>query len=304
MKTVFLFLLFSICCFAQNSVSNDSICTKKIKLKNPILLDEKLVETSGLLFWDNRFWTHNDDTDTNLYALDPENGAVLETYNLPNVKNTDWEEISQDATHLYLGDFGNNANGNRSDLHILKIEKKSLLEHNPLIETIAFRYPNQTILNLKSRKNDFDCEAFVVDKDSIYLFTKEWISKKTTVYSLPKQAGNYIAIQKKNFEIHGLVTGATYLEDKKIVALCGYTKKGSPFVNLFYDFNGTDFFSGKNRKIKLKPRFHQIEGICTLDGLHYFVTNEQMKLALINRPQAMYQLDFSSFLKGDVMSKK
>jgi hypothetical protein len=297
MKPIHFLLLLSVFCNAQK-VENQDSKSKKIAFPNPIVLDKKLPETSGLVFFNNWLWTHNDDTDTNLYALDPDNGNIVETFALPNVTNTDWEEIAQDATHLFVGDFGNNGHGNRRDLHILKIEKKSLLAHHPVIETIAFSYPNQTFGDSKSRKNNFDCEAFITTRDSIYLFTKERKSKKTTVYALPKLAGNYLAHPKESFNIKGLVTGATYLEDKKIMALCGYTQNGNPFVDLFYDFEAHSFFSGKNKKIKLKPRFHQIEGIATKDGLHYFVSSEAIKTALINRTQALYKFDFSAFLNG------
>ena len=38
-------------------------------------------------------------------------------------ENVDWEDITQDETHIYIADFGNN-NGNRTDLKIYKILKQ------------------------------------------------------------------------------------------------------------------------------------------------------------------------------------
>ena len=76
---------------AKATVNDGSCIYKKerINLTHSFILNPKLKETSGLIQWNNRLWTHNDDTDTNLYALDTVKGEILETYNLPKVTNTD-----------------------------------------------------------------------------------------------------------------------------------------------------------------------------------------------------------------------
>jgi hypothetical protein len=280
---------------------NDGSCLYEkttLSLKQSITLDGQLVETSGLICWNNRLWTHNDDTDTHLYALDTISGNILETYNLPNVVNNDWEEISQDDNHLYLGDFGNNAHGNRKNLNILKIEKKSLLANTPIIERINFKYQDQNNFEKKKSNNtDFDCEAFIVSNDSIYLFTKEWKSKKTTIYTLPKQSGDYIASRKASFDVQGLITGVTYIATQNKLVFCGYTSNGQPFLYLFYDFKEHQFFSGNKRKIILRPKFQQIEGISSSDGFHYYLTNEHLKFLTIDDPQKLQLINLTTFFK-------
>ncbi len=257
-----------------------------------IKLDNKLKQTSGLIKWNNTFWTHNDDTDTNLYALDTISGKILSTYAIANVTNTDWEEIQQDDNHIYIGDFGNNAKGNRTDLNILKIDKQTLLAGSPVVEKINFSYDNQKNFDeQKANLTNFDCEAFVVSKDSIYLFTKQWLDKSTSIFVLPKLSGSYAAKFKSNFKIKGLVTGANFIEHKNQLALCGYTRDGKPFITIFYDFVGFDFFSGKVKKIKIKPRFLQIEAINSQDGNTYHLTCEHLKFLTINKPQQLLQLD-------------
>lgn len=278
---------------------NDGSCQFKKTKIDPIEsfdLDKKLNETSGLIQWNNRLWTHNDDTDTNLYALDTINGSILETYNLPNVVNTDWEEISQDEKYLYVGDFGNNK-GNRTNLHILRVEKKSLLERKPIIDTIAYKYPNQINFGKqKTKTTNFDCEALIITNDSIYLFSKEWKNKQTTIYALPKIPGNYIAYKKDSFNVKGVITGVNYLPSKKIIVLCGYTKKGKSFLHLFYDFNNNNFFSANHRKLNFNFNFQQIEGVSTRDGLKYYITNENLKFLTVNNPQKMHILDLRDYL--------
>ncbi|KAF2328923.1 T9SS C-terminal target domain-containing protein [Flavobacterium ginsenosidimutans] len=279
---------------------NDGNCNYKnlhLKPEYSIRLSDSIKETSGLIAFENLLWTHNDDHDTTIYGL-YSLGKIKKKIVLPEVINHDWEEIAQDSTHIFIGDFGNNYSGNRTDLKILKIEKKSFLEESPKIETISFTYSDQTDFSpSKPNKTDFDCEAFIVSKDSIYLFTKQWKTSKTTIYVLSKESGSQIAKLKSTLDTKGLVTGATYLENKKLIALCGYIKVGKPFLYLLYDFKDHDFLSGNKRRIDLKLPFHQIEGITTKDGLHYFLTNESLvRKPVINVPQQIHYFDLSSIL--------
>jgi len=76
-----------------------------------------------LTYWNNLLFTHNDNDDSKIYAIDTTNGSITNSYNLNGTANIDWEEISQDENYLYVGDFGNNSSGNRTNLKILRIEK-------------------------------------------------------------------------------------------------------------------------------------------------------------------------------------
>ena len=288
--------------YNPNATVNDGSCLyKKFKIKPEysIKLSDSIHETSGLTAFDNLLWTHNDDHDKTIYGLDTL-GKIHKKIILDKVTNNDWEEISQDITHLYIGDFGNNATGNRTDLNILKIEKKSFLEGNPIIEKISFRYSDQTDLSAKKpNTTNFDCEAFIVSKDSIYLFTKQWSSSKTNIYVLSKQSGNHVAQLKHSLDTKGLVTGATYLESKNLVVLCGYSKIGKPFLYLLYDYRNDDFLSGNKRRITVKFPILQIEGITTQDGLHYYLTNESLvRKPIINVPQQIHRIDLSPVLNS------
>jgi hypothetical protein len=283
------FLLYLLCCFSivypQTNKGTDTAIVKnkkceypktKIKLLFSSPLSDSLKETSGILYFDGLFWTHNDDHDTTLYGLD-KSGKIKREIKLNGVGNHDWEEITQDSSYLYIGDFGNNYSGNRKDLSILKIEKRSFLQEQPHIETITFSYSNQSNFSpQKTNKTKFDCEAFVVTNDSIYLFTKEWKTATTSLYALPNKTGHQVAQLQASWDCKGLITGATYLEATKKIVLCGYTKRGSPFLYLLYDFEDNHFFSGGKKRINLKLRFHQIEGIATIDGNTFYMTNEAL----------------------------
>ncbi|NRS88108.1 hypothetical protein HNQ02_001022 [Flavobacterium sp. 7E] len=281
------------------TINNGSCKYRSIKLKALYsnLLPENLKESSGLLFYNSLLWTFNDNTDTALYAIDSI-GNNKQKIKLEKVVNKDWEEISQDSSFIYIGDFGNNVSGNRQDLHILRIKKNTLESTSPKIDTISFKYSNQKDFTaLKPNTTQFDCEAFIVMKDSIYLFTKQWKDSKTSVYALPKTPGNYIAQFKETYRVKGLITGATYSPEQQTIALCGYSKTLQPFIYLLYNYNEGNFFSGNKRKIKLKLPFHQVEGITTQDGLHYYLTNEKfIRKPFIDTPQKLHQFDLTSFL--------
>jgi len=287
--------------FDPNATSNDGSCiyaSVKIKPKTSRKLSDSLRETSGLITFDHLFWTHNDDHDTTIYGLDS-NGKIQKKVQLEKVKNNDWEEISQDSSYIYIGDFGNNFQGNQKDLHLLRIEKKSFLLDKPVMDTISFSYSNQTDFGIqKENSTDFDCEAFVVSKDSIYLFSKQWSQNKTTVYVLPKIPGKHIAQLKQTLDVEGLITGATLLASGKGIVLCGYSKMLQPFLYLLQDYKNNDFSMGNKRKIRLSLPFHQIEGIATEDGKLFYLTNESfIRKPFLNVSQQMHSVDLSEYLK-------
>lgn len=286
--------------YNPSSAFNDGSCiynSSSITPDSSWILPEALSESSGLIIWDGKIWTHNDNSDTNLYAFDITNINSYLSYPLNGIENTDWEEISQDDNYIYIGDFGNNSNGNRDDLKIYRIEKSSILTDTQVIDTIHFKYSTQTDFSSKGPNNtDYDCEAFLVTSDSIFLFTKQWVSQKTSIYSLPKQPGNYVANYKSTFNVMGLITGATFMESEKLVVLCGYTTILQPFIYLLYDFRDNDFFSGNKRKIPLNLSFHQIEGIATEDGLKYFISGEYFSYSTVTVPQKLHMIDLTEYL--------
>lgn len=283
--------------YNSKAIDNDGSCKyKKLKLKEftSVVLSDSLNETSGLIEWENHLYTHNDDTDLNLYRLD-KNGTILKKILLKGIKNNDCEDLAHDENYIYLGDFGNNAKGNRTDLIIYKIAKDSLFE-NPQIETITFSYSNQTDFSKKDKNStDFDCEAMIATENKLLLFSKQWNSKQTTVYRLPKSIGNHTAEILDTFNVNGLITGATYYSEKNLIALCGYSKKLKPFIYLISDLKNLDFAKANQRKIKLKLPFHQVEAISTTNGVDFYLTNERFSRKIIGTIEQQlhrFSLDF------------
>jgi len=284
-----------------NATINDGSCiynSSSVSPSTSVSLTDTLDETSGLIYWDHLLWSHNDDQDTVLYAIDTLNGNVVQTSILSNVTNNDWEEISQDSLYVYIGDFGNNSNGNRTDLNILRINKQSIINNTPQIDTIFFSYSDQTNFTPTGSNNtDFDCEAFIVAQDSIYLFTKQWISKKTSIYSLSKLPGMHTAFLKNTLDVNGLITGAVTLKSKQVTVLCGYSNLLSPFLYLLYDYPSEQFINGNKRKVNLSLPFHQVESVTSDNGIKYYLTNERFtQPPIINTPQKLHTIYLNDLL--------
>lgn len=271
------------------------------------ILDAQLGNTSSFFYWENGYWTNNDCNDSCLYQIDSTNAETVGTLCFEGIQFYDMEEITQDSLYLYFGDVGNNS-GSRQNLHIWRIRKESILNQNVEIDTIWFSYEDQTDFTYSPQATDFDCEAFVVADDSIYIFTKEWISTKTTLYSIPKTPGTHIAHRRETYDVNGLITGATYIPEYQLVVLCGYDYDPAnllsslhPFVVLLYDFQGERFFSGNKRRLDFDFSTRaQIEAIATRNALDYYITNENTPVPVmddyIDIPPVLQHLDLHEYI--------
>lgn len=292
-----IFLLQSIC---EAIIAQPNLPTVTLAPVYSVQLPAELLETSGITRFQQGLVTHNDNSDEQLYVIDTLNGAILQTISLNGTSNFDWEEITQDSLYLYIGDFGNNA-GSRTDLHILRIEKSSLIEGAPAIDTIAFAYEDQIDFTPSNQNTAFDCEAFIAGTDSLFLFTKNWNNLSTVCYSVPKVPGNYLAQRKDSSAVNGLITGATYLPNKRLIILSGYSSLLQPFMYLLFDFEGTNFFSSFQQKINPSLNFHQIEGVATTNGIDVYLTNEYFSQSIITTQQKLHKFDLTPVL-GDYLS--
>ncbi|MCR4965766.1 MAG: T9SS type A sorting domain-containing protein [Bacteroidales bacterium] len=270
-------------------------------------LDSTVDGTSSLLYWNEGFWTFNDHMDNCLYHIDTTTAEINNILYINGIVNYDIEEISQDSLYLYLGDVGNNS-GSREDLHILRISKESILDQTFEVDTISFFYEDQTDFTYHPQATEFDCEAFIVSDDSIYLFTKQWNSLQTTIYSFPKTPGSHIAHRCVTYDVNGLITGATYIPECQLVALCGYdfdiantSSILHPFIVLLYDFQGDNFFSGNKRRLDFDfSTWAQIEAVATHNALDFYLTSEHFETTLadvdIDLPAQLWHVNLRDYL--------
>jgi hypothetical protein len=287
--------------YNDSATVNDGSCTYNNASVTPVLksdLSTTVNETSGLLWWNNQVWTHNDSGgEIDLYTIDSTTGNIIKTIALSKGNNVDWEDIAQDDKFFYVGDFGNNKNGNRTNLRIYRVKKselKTLTIVKPSI--IKFSYSDQTDFTPKGSNNtNFDCEALIAYGDSLFLFSKDWVDNKTRLYKLPKLPGTYVAQNISELNVGGLVTGAEVIPAKKVIVLTGYNSVLSPFFYLLYDFAGNHFFDANKRKVTINQGFLQMEGVCAVSDTRFFISNERFS-NVITVPARLQSIDLSTLL--------
>lgn len=246
------------CYYKTTSATAEKLCKH---------ISDSLSESSGLMLYNNWFWSHNDsDNPPEIMAFDSIGGHLLHTTFIANAKNTDWEDITQDAQHIYMGNFGNNG-GSRRDLNIVKIKKADLKldqkRDTVMAEFIHFKMADQTDFTDNFIATDYDMEAFFYAGDSLHLFSKNWVDKMTRHYICPTDSGTYSLMPVETINVGGQISGATISADGK-VALIGYTKPYYPcFVWLMWDYQNLRLNTGNRRKIELGNTLFpgQIEGV-------------------------------------------
>ncbi|NBN98215.1 MAG: T9SS C-terminal target domain-containing protein, partial [Flavobacteriia bacterium] len=160
--------------FDPNALTNDGSCSYPATSYSMTLinnLSDQVQENSGLIRVGNFLYTFNDSgSDAKIYELDT-TGAVQRSIVLTGATNVDWEAITSNSTHVFIGDFGNNS-GNRQNLCVYRFLKSDLLLDTIVAEKLPFYWSDQVQFNAQANAHNFDCEAFVAREDSLVLFSK------------------------------------------------------------------------------------------------------------------------------------
>ncbi len=238
------------------------------------LLPDIVSETSGLIFYDGKLITHNDSGGRpQLYEIDTTSLEITRTVTIENVENIDWEDIAQDETHIYIGDFGNNV-GTRTDLRILKISKSTYdISTSIPAEVISFSYQDQFDF-IDNGPSDWDAEALFVLNDQLIILTKQWQSMGTKAYAISKIPGHYQLEPIDDFQIDGLVTGATFNPITETLFIIGYTSVLTPFTFKISSITQSSIFTDLIERTDLNVGLAQMESITYVDGETYFLSSE------------------------------
>ena len=245
-------------------ISCSSSRDKSSPLIAKTVLPKELKEISGVTAVGENVWAITDKPKARVFKLDA-NGKLLQTVNVANTEATDVEAVTSDSSFIYIADVGDNV-GDRTDRKIIKISSANIPEGNEVQvpgEVIDFTFPGGGEAE-KKKQNNFDCESILSFKDSLYLFTKDREDNETRLYVIPKTPGKWEARFISSFNSKGLITDAAINEQNTEVALIGYHKGHVyPFIFLFSEFEGNDFFSGEHTKIDLADKSWdwQLEGI-------------------------------------------
>jgi hypothetical protein len=297
---------------------NDGSCIYDATTYSPPLktiISDTLIESSGLVMAGNFLWSFNDRGGAAaIYRIDTTTNALLQKVNLSGAVNIDWEDIAFDGTYFYIGDFGNNNNGARTDLKIYKFPLSAIPDYvynaiatipTAQIAIINFSYSDQPKPPIPTSINNtkFDCEAMIVDGGKIHLFTKNWIDLTSTHYEINGLIeGNYIANPIETLITNYLVTAADKANGKNTIALLGYqkTSPGNHFMHLLTDYNGGKYFNGNKRQIDLPTagEMGQAEGLCFRTGTYGYISNERLTVSFITINQRLHSFDITSFVSN------
>ena len=290
---------------------NDGSClypSTNISLADKTALATPLLdETSGIAFTDGAIWTHNDGGNSNtIYRIDSLTNTVLQSVIISNATNVDWEDITADSNYLYIGDVGNN-NGNRQNLKIYRISKMALTSSatSVVADVINYTYSDQFIFTSLPNNNNFDCESVIYSNDSLHLFSKNWVDKKTKHYVLPRTPGTYTAYLIETLNAGFLVTGAG-IQANGVIALLGYNNIGvAPiYIYMLYDYSDNLFFSGNKRMFNVSNAltYGQTEGIDFRSGGFGYISNERSQQSIFNIAPKLRSFNITPYLPVSFLS--
>ncbi len=261
----FLFFGFSFGIFCSYAQENVSFLSE---------LPDELSESSGLIFFNGKLITHNDSGNLPvLYEIDTTTFEITRRVRISNIENIDWEDLTQDEQFIYIGDFGNNL-GTRTDLSVYKVSKVAFINSDTVsAEKINFRYKDQTDFT-NNGNSDWDAEAFFVLNDELVILTKQWKSFGTSAYVLSKNGGEQVAQKIDDYQVNGLITGASYNIETKSLFIIGYSTILRPFLIEIENSRNTSIFTDMQTKYSLNIGSAQIEGITYTDKDTYYLSSE------------------------------
>lgn len=273
----------------------------------PILkseLPKEVNETSGLFMHNGRLWTHNDSGGKSiLYALDTTTFEVVQRITLKNVKNKDWEDVCTDGESVFVGEFGNNK-GNRKDLKVYTFPLSAIpAEGDALlaVDSILFSYADQTDFGKKKYEHDYDCEALFAADDCLYLFAKGWATGTTRLYRLPKTPGEYVVEAVNGFDSQGLITGADYDCEHRLLVVVGYVKSlWKPFMYIIFDFDEAGVKLPNCRFEMPQLAGCQMEGICFFKDGRCYVSAETSQ----TMTSRVFEVDFRRWIDKEMKKYK
>ncbi len=252
-------------------------------------LPELIQESSGLLLVGDRFVTHNDSGNSpELFVLDTTSLEVVRRVWVVNAENTDWEDLAQDASYIYIGDIGNNL-GNRKDLKVLRISKEAFLRSDTVeAAVISFSYEDQTEF-AGFQNSDWDAEALLAGPDSLWVLTKQWQGEGTVAYGFPKEPGDYRARRTAEYPAGGLITGASPIPGEKAFLLLGYSSQLQPFFLKVFSEYPVSGQAAQARKIRIDIPFAQAEGITVSTSGEVFLSTETFSNGLVSLPAGIFR---------------
>lgn len=228
----------------------------------------ELKETSGLFCSEqgNAYTVNDSGNKSTIYKINAK-GEVLNKQDI-DIKNRDWEAITGDDNHFYIGDIGNN-NGKRKFVQIHTIEKDSVAKPKKISKVT---YLDNSIKKNEYLNHDFDAESLVKMKGKFYLFSKSWRTGILFIYSVsPEVADQKVRAISEVRGLPGIITGGDYDENLERFILAGYELKGLGSFYPFIAILNNDFELIKTFSLE---DYEQVEGLCVTPNGDIWITQE------------------------------
>ena len=254
------------------------ISGQPIKLNQIVKLPAQLSESSGLVRDPSGiFWSHNDsDNDPVLLGFNLE-GHIIQTIEITNSPNIDWEDLSLVNDTFIICDCGNNLN-TRNNLKILKVPMGSLIPGSNFreAEIINFSCLEQTAFPPKPQQLHFDLEAMACTADSIYLFSKNRTQPcdgLTYQYVMPNRVGNYPLLERQGYFYSGVTKFADWVTGAALNARGDLALLTASKIILFHNFKKKPRIQGQAEIFKYNGN-SQLEAIYWNDTCSLWITDE------------------------------
>jgi len=283
---MYLSLFYSIAFFLQailtprsNSVDGKHVKIVRAKITRTAYIDTTVCECSSIVKPDsdfNIYYTLNDSgCKPEVFAIN-EKGELLDSKNIPQSVNKDWEELifyrdSLKNPHLVIGDMGNNRN-QRKDLCLYNydVTKNTTSTH-------SFSYADQYLFPPIKDSLNFDCEAFFKRDSSYYFISKNRGKGSVKLYQLSQDTAIHKARVIQQLSFKGMVTGCSMYYNKasksEQLAVLLYGR-----IFLFEIIPSTLSIQLSPYGVIKFPSSGQSEGICWFNENELRVTNERGKL--------------------------
>jgi hypothetical protein len=245
-------------------------------------LAPELNESSGLLVFSDSTWLTINDSGNDAVIFEVNGtGRVVSATTFANAQNFDWEELQFDQLgNIYVGDIGNN-NQSRNGLTLYKFHRDQIGKSDVVVEEIDFYYPEQLRFPPKRSERNFDAEAFLVQRDSIFIFTKDWskpfngISK---IYYVPNKPGRHAATLLRTFQTNNIspyrdaITGVCWYGNDILILAYGAIYHIKDVQQLLHTSN---FVQSKKYIFK---KLKQFEAIATSADGKIYITTEKHRI--------------------------
>jgi hypothetical protein len=233
-------------------------------------LPDELKETSGLYCPDvGSAYTLNDSGNKPIiYNIDSA-GRIIDK-KVVSTKNTDWEALTGDRQHFYIGDVGNNS-GKRRFVQIHKVSKKDT-ESETNVTTSKVSYINNSVKSNEYLNHDFDAESLINVADSLFLFSKSWNTGTLFIYQLNKTEPQQFVEHIREIDgIPGVITGGDFDSKNNRFILVGYELKGLGSFHPFIVILNEDLTLNKSFDLL---DYGQVEGMCVTPNAEVWFTQE------------------------------